>query len=548
MAAFIKVAFKSMTDSDRTFVFDGFRFDRTEGRLLRETGSGTTEPLTLGSRARDLLALLLDRRGELVTKHDIFAAVWPGTAVEEANLTMQISALRRVLDRDRDRGSYIQTIPRRGYRFVAAVTSRGTGGSFRVPAQFEAAPATRPPPRLSIVVLPFLNLSDDPGQQYFADAVTEDLTTDLSRLENMIVISRNTAFTYRNKPISTKQIGRELGVRYVLEGSVRRSGSQLRLSAQLVDAVTDAHLWAERFDGDAGDLFALQNEIASRLANALNIELLAAEAVRPTEHPDALDYMLRGRAALLKSRTPESCREAIDLFERALALDPQSIEAQVRLAFALVIPLLDGMADPAAVDLARAERLIDQALEVSPRFPFGHVVKGHVLRTLGRQEEAIREYEAALERDRNFVHALSGIGWCKLYAGSIDEVIPLVEQAIRLSPRDPGIGWLYYLTGIVYLLQSHISEAIDWLEKARSAMPTVAFVRSSLASAYAHKGEAERAAAELNEARRLDGGDRFSSLARLKAFPGTWQGAPQIRALFEETVFAGLRKAGMREE
>jgi adenylate cyclase len=190
-------------------------------------------------------------------------------------------------------------------------------------------------PRLSIVVLPFTNLSNDREQQYFADGITEDLTTDLSRLENMFVISRNTAFTYRNKPIDTKQIGRELGVRYVLEGSVRRSGNQLRVSAQLIDATSDAHLWAERFDSDTGDLFTLQNEITTRLANALGIELIAAEAARPTEHPDALDYILRGRAALLKPRTRDTFTEAITLFEHALALDVQSVEAQSRLAVSL---------------------------------------------------------------------------------------------------------------------------------------------------------------------------------------------------------------------
>ena len=150
-------------------------------------------------------------------------------------------------------------------------------------------------------MLPFANLSDDPEQQYFADGITEDLTTDLSRIADMFVISRNTAFTYRNKPVDTKQIGRELGVRYVLEGSVRRSGNQVRVNAQLIDAETDAHLWAERFDRDMGDLFALQNEITSRIAVALNLELIAAEAARPTEHPDALDYILRGRAAMFEA-------------------------------------------------------------------------------------------------------------------------------------------------------------------------------------------------------------------------------------------------------
>ena len=185
------------------------------------------------------------------------------------------------------------------------------GGIAGLPATSLTSTVTAP--RLSIVVLPFTNLSDDREQQYFADGITEDLTTDLSRLANMFVISRNTAFTYRNKPVDTKQIGRDLCVRYVLEGSVRLSGNRVRVTAQLIDAGTDAHLWAERFDRDTEDLFALQDEIVSRLANALGVELIAAEVSRPAEHPDTLDYILRGRAALLKPRTPDIYREAINL-------------------------------------------------------------------------------------------------------------------------------------------------------------------------------------------------------------------------------------------
>jgi TolB-like protein len=418
-------------------------------------------------------------------------------------------------------------------------------------ATASVASASSPPvaaPRLSIVVLPVTNLSDDREQQYFADGITGDLTTDLSRLENMFVISRNTAFTYRNKPVDTKQIGRELGVRYVLEGSVRRSGSQFRINAQLIDAATDSHLWTERFDRDTGDLFALQNEITSRLANALGVELIAAEAARPTKHPDALDYILRARAVLLKPRTPDTHREAINLFEHALALDPQSIEAQGRLASILVTNVISGMADSAAADLARAETLVDQVLAESPRFALAHVAKAHVLRAQKRFQGAIPEYEAALALDHNFVAALINLGWCKLHTGSIEEATPLVAQAIRLSPRDPLIGFCYHLSGTVHLLELHIDEAIVWLEKARNANPGHPHWRAWLASAYALKGGAERATNELAEARRLKGGDLFSSIAHLKAFPGGWWGVPKIRALYEATYFAGLRKAGMPEE
>jgi TolB-like protein/class 3 adenylate cyclase len=196
-------------------------------------------------------------------------------------------------------------------------------------------------PRLSIVVLPFTNLSDDREQQYFADGITEDVTTDLSRLADMFVISRNTAFTYRNKPVDTKQIGHDLGVRYVLEGSVRRSDNRVRVSAQLIDAETDAHLWAERIDHDTADLLSLQNEITSRIAIALNLELLAAEAARPTERPDALAYTLQGRATWLKPRSRDTYVEAVSLFERALALDPASVEAQSWLATELASRALD---------------------------------------------------------------------------------------------------------------------------------------------------------------------------------------------------------------
>jgi tetratricopeptide (TPR) repeat protein len=204
------------------------------------------------------------------------------------------------------------------------------------------------------------------------------------------------------------------------------------------------------------------------------------------------------------------------------------------------------MTDCVAADLARAEGLVDRALAASPRTAYAHYVKGTVLRCKNRWDDAIFEFETALTLNRNLVVALQGLGRCKLYTGSIDEVIPLVEQAIRLDPRNPHIGWRYFLIGTVHLLQSCTDVAIVWIEKACSAMPAVAFHHSSLASAYALRGEAERAAAELDEARRLDGGDLFSSIARLKA-GGRW-GMPKTRALYEATYFAGLRKAGMPEE
>jgi TolB-like protein/DNA-binding winged helix-turn-helix (wHTH) protein len=339
-----------------TLLFEGFRLDRRSGGLSRLDDAGIATPVALGSRARELLCLLVERPGELVSKDAIMGSVWRETPVEEANLTVQIATLRRILDRDRERGSCIQTVPGHGYRFVAPVNQVDAGGQPNPglpcvhsseapigdplhPELFSGSEPRGPSrgwrhiiagliiglgllagvvaawswhsswrgneasaPRLSIVVLPFADLSDDGKQQYFADGITDDLTTDLSRMPGMFVIPRNTAFTYRNRASDPKQIGRELGVRYLVDGSIRRSGGQVRINAQLIDTETNERLWGERFDRDIGDVLALQNEISTRLSLTLRVELVGAEAARPTERPDVLDYILRGRALTFGKR------------------------------------------------------------------------------------------------------------------------------------------------------------------------------------------------------------------------------------------------------
>jgi len=240
-----------------------------------------------------------------------------------------------------------------------------------------APPISQPTvaPHVSIVVLPFANLSADAEQQYFADGITEDVTTDLSRIPHMFVISRNTAFTYQGKRVDTKQIGRELGVRYVLEGSVRQSGNHVRVNAQLIAAETDAHLWAERFDRDVGDLFAVQDNITRGIASVLSAQLITAEAARPTEHPDVLDNILRGRAAANSGWTPDNYSRTIGFFEQALALDPHSTEAQCLLANMLVNRVLRRQTETAAVDVMRADELVDQVLATSPVTPSGTMLE-----------------------------------------------------------------------------------------------------------------------------------------------------------------------------
>ena len=413
------------------------------------------------------------------------------------------------------------------------------------PADRSAASAPAEAQRASIVVLPFANLSADPEQQYFADGITGNLTTDLSRIPDMLVISRNTAFTYRDKPIDTRQIGRELGIRYVLEGEVQRAGSQVRVTAQLIDAETDAHLWAERFTGDAGDLFALQDEITSKIAVALDLELVEAEAARPIDRPDTRDFILRGRAVRLKQPSRETRAEAVMMFEQALALDPQSAAAQSWLAIALTARVLDYMAETAEADIARAEELAGRALASQPRSGVAHFATAQVLRAQHRHAAAAAEYDIVIALNRNWAHAYSHLGWCRFMAGTIAELVPLQEQAIRLSPRDPQIGLFYSRIGSAYLLQSRAEEAVGWYEKACNATPAHPEFRTLLAAAYALLGDTERAAVELAQARRLVSDDRYASIARFRAI-SHW-GVPEIAELAERTYFAGLRRAGVAE-
>jgi TolB-like protein/class 3 adenylate cyclase/Tfp pilus assembly protein PilF len=399
--------------------------------------------------------------------------------------------------------------------------------------------------RLSIVVLPFANLSNDPEQQYFADGITEDLTTDLSRISDMVVISRNTAFTYQGKRVDTKQVGRELGVRYVLEGSVRRSGDRIRCNAQLIDAESDSHIWAERFDLLANDLLWLQDEVTGRIAISLNLELLKREAARPSETPDAFEYILRARAAYNRDSTRDGFVEAISLCESALALDPGSIQGRGLLAQTLIARVLDQMTDTPAADLERAEALISDVLAASPHDPVAHLTRGRVLHAQGRHEPAIAEYERAVALDRNSVAAIANLGLCKFFAGAIEEAIPAQEQAIRLSPRDPRLPNWYWRIGMAHLLKARVDDAISWLEKARTTNPRLAGPRAWLASAYGLAGNSEGAAAELVEARRLSGDNRYASIACFKHANAL---GAKLYAIAEDTFFAGLRKAGMPEE
>ena len=584
-----------MTDPDEVFHFADYRLDPRGGGLFRRDADGGFAPVAIGPRALDVLGLLVDRAGELITRDEIIAAVWPDVVVEDNNLNMQIASLRRALDGEQTASSCIQTIPRRGYRFIVPV-ARAERPALPAPVQPLRPPesdhADHPPganlrrfrrhhrfilagvgvllliaaataawkvplgwlrgaspmPRLSIVVLPFANLAGDPAQQYFADAITEDLTTDLSRLADMLVISHDTAVTYKDRPVDAKRIGRELGVHYLLEGSVERSGKQVRVNAQLINTETDAHLWAERFDRDIGDLLAMQNEITGRIAVALDLKLIASEAARPVGHADALDHIFRGRAEIYKPASPANFAAAIGEFQQALALDPGSVEGQGRLATALATRVLDEMSDTADADLEQANRLIEHVLATVPDDPLAHFAKGQLLRARHDCDAAIPEYEAVLAADRNALSSIGNIGRCKINLGQLDDGVALEERAIRLSPRDPFLVVWNFRIGQARLLQGRVDEAIGWLEKAHDENPALPFVAVWLAAAYGLEGDLPRAAAELAEARKLGGNRAPISIAaeRIGSFRDFT--SPPTKELLETTFLAGLRQAGLPDE
>ncbi|ACA15096.1 adenylate/guanylate cyclase [Methylobacterium sp. 4-46] len=435
---------------------------------------------------------------------------------------------------------------------VALLAAGGLGWWLSAPARppvpnpgaLPAAAAVNPAPRLSLVVLPFTNLSNDPEQDFFADAITEDLTTDVSHLADSFVIARNTAFTYKGKPVDVKQIGRDLGVRYVLEGSVRRTGENVVLNAQLISAETGAHLWADRFDGERGRLGDLQVEFVARLARSLDVQLTQAESLRslrerPTD-PGASDLAMRGWAALNKPRSLASNNEAQDYFERALALDPTLPRAILGLSRALITKPSMSWSRDKDKDIKDAEDLIDKYLASYPGDAVALVVKGDVFRARRQFDSARSMYEAAIAGNRNYAMAQALKGHVSTLTGKASEAISSELQAIRLSPRDPLLNVWYYFVCHAHTHQRHWDEAITWCNKSVALSP---YWLSSidLAAAYAWQGRQAEARAAVAEILKLMPGYTVQKWAN-----AGWSDNPVFLEEYQYVV-EGLRKAGLPE-
>ena len=437
-----------------------------------------------------------------------------------------------------------------GVSIIVASVSIRQFGSSRTNAKSPAKADTKPPdlnaPRLSIVVLPFQNLSSDPEQEYFADGITEDLTTDLSRVPGSFVVAAKSALTFKGKTIDVKEIGRQLGIRYAIEGSLRRIGSQIRVNAQLIDASSGAHLWADRFDGDMSDIAQLQDEVTARLARSLDAELVATESARAQrerrENPDAVDLMMRGRAALNKPHSRETGMEARYLFEQALGIDSHNVDALVGLALALSSLAMSRMSPSLAQDSQRAYEAAKLALTLKPDFAAGYYALGTVLQLQGKHTDSRAAFERAISLNPNFAPAFAMLGQEMHFLAMGEKTAELVQKAMRLSPRDPDFGFWMSLIGFSYHFLARDDDAIEWLGKSVLASSKSSNPYLFLASSYAHKGNLAEAGSSLaiyntlvpnmtvSQLRADRRSDNLSYLAR------------------RERLYAGLKIAGMPED
>jgi adenylate cyclase len=486
----------------------------------------------MGSRALDILGVLVERPGELVSRAEIMAAVWPGTAVEDSNLNVQIAALRRVLDEGRTERSCIQTISGRGYRLTVAVTRVEAEARARAAALSpDAVPAL--PDKPSLAVMPFQNMSGDPEQEYFADGMVEEIITALSRIRWLFVIARNSSFTYKGQAVDVKRVGRELGVRYVLEGAVRKAGGRVRISAQLIDATTGAHLWADRFDGFLEDIFELQDKVAVSVAGIIEPTLELAEtrrsADRPTNDLTALDLYLRALPDL-DAFGKNRIHRALDLLGQAIERDPHYGPALALAAHCHQGLEVNGWAeDPEAarhtsVDLAR------RALRSGPEDPNVLALAAFVLGYFGEDiDVSLGLIDRCLTLNPSCARGWHWSALLRLFAGQPDLALEHFETYLRLSPRD---RMATYLNGIgeAHFFSRRFDDAAANLLASLELAPSFPVTYRVLAACYAHMGR-------LDEAQEILG--RLRTITPVVVERATRYRNPEHRELF----LSGLRLA-----
>ena len=565
------------------FAFAGLVLDLDACTLKRESGAAIA--LTRGEFV--LLREFVRRPGRVLSRDFLLdAAVGRRNVPFDRSVDVMVGRLRKKVEPDPKQPSVIQTVPGEGYRFSAPLSCKRTNDAVAATAAPPGDAAIPPPaasprtwrtlwpvlvavvalcliaavaaiqwrpirqeagPRLSIVVLPFENMSGDKEQDYFADGITDDLTTDLSHLQDSFVISRGTAFTFKGKPIDAKQIGGELGVRYLLEGSVRRLGEKVEVNAQLISTETGAHVWADRFEGERSKLGELQVEVVARLARSLNVELIKAEALRAArerpDNPDAADLAMRASARFNSNADSSKSvnSDVIDLDERALALDPQNERAMAYLAMAVDDRVTMRWSEDPAGDLARADKLADSALTLQPNDARAHMAKAEVSFNKQRWTAAISQGEAALADDPNYALARAEPSFWNIFLGHAEDSFAGIETALRLSPRDPDASWWQWFICHAHAHLAQWEQAIEWCSKsiASGNQSFFPFVDLAAANAWAgHDKEAKEAAAELQKV--------YPSFT-VQTWAGMhWSDDPTFNAQYQRIV-EGLRKAGLPE-
>jgi TolB-like protein len=507
------------------FAFENYVFDPDR----RELSCGS-EPVAIGPQAFDLLAYLLRNRSHVVSKNDLIDAVWGGRIISESTLTSHVNAVRTAIGDSGEEQRLLRTVARKGYRFVGEVS------------ETEAREPLSLPDRPSIAVLPFLNLSGDPAQDYFVDGVVEDIISALSRMSWLFVIARNSSFTYKGRAVDVKQVGQELGVRYVLEGSLRKAANRVRITGQLVDATTAANLWAERFEGTIGDIFELQDQLTESVVGAIASQLERAEIERawrkPTESLDAYDWYLRGMANVQRG-TREAIDEALPLFHKAVEFDPAFASAYAMAAWCHFWRKVNGWMTDCGQEITEGARLARLAVELGKDDAVALARGGHALAHLAADLDAgAALIDRAVVLNPNLAAAWFLGGFVRVWNGNPDRAIAHFEHAMRLSPLDPEMYRMQAGMAAAHLFAGRFDIASAWAEKAFRDLPSFLMVVAVIAASHALAGRTDEARRAMDHLRQLNSTLRISSIKDWLSIR-----RPQDLATFAE----GLRKAGLPE-
>jgi TolB-like protein len=519
--------------------FGDFALDTDRRELHR--GS---DPVAVAPQVFDLLEYLIANRHRVVSKEDLIATVWDGRIVSDSALSTRINAVRCAIDDTGEDQRLVRTVPRKGVRFVGVVCeAQQPEPAIAIgAASDQPRPALSLPDKPSIAVLPFTNMSGDPDQEYFADGMVEEIITALSRLRWLFVIARNSSFTYKGRAVDVKQVGRELGVRYVVEGSVRKSANRVRITGQLIDASTGAHIWADRFDGALDDIFDLQDRVTESVVGAISPRMEQAEFQRakrkPTENLDAYDYFLHGKATVPQN-TEKAVSRSLELFYRAIEIDPEFASAYGMAAWCYHLRKANRWRRDDSREIAEATRLARMAVDLGSDDAIALSSGGIALAYIGGDLDAGAAFvDRALVLNPNLAHAWIASAWVRINLGEPDLAVRQFEHVMRLSPFEPLIHIVRGGIAFAHFIAGDYDKACSLADRLLGQKPDMFLGLRVAAAANALAGRLESSRAAMARLRHLDPRLRLSDLADLTPFR-----RPQDLARHRE----GMRIAGLPE-